>query len=58
MFLLFFNVSLFLIFFFFFFLNKKTLLKIKTLENFQTELKGNQVDYTTKLRTLQQGRQK
>jgi hypothetical protein len=39
--------------FFFFFLNEETLLKIKTLENFQTKLEGNQVDYTIKPRTLQ-----
>ena len=35
-------------FFFFFLLNKETLLKIKTFENFQIELEGNRVDYTIK----------
>jgi hypothetical protein len=32
-----------------------TLLKIRTLEHFQTELEGNQVDCITKPRTLQRG---
>ena len=45
-------------FFFFFLLNKEILLKIKTLENFQTKLEANQVDYTIKPKTLQRGREK
>ena len=31
---------------------------IRILEHFQTELEGNQIDYTTKFRTLQRGWQK
>ena len=41
--------------FFFFGWITETLLKIITLENFQTELEGNQVDYTTKPKPYNKG---